>query len=120
MADRARHREIVDAFLAASRGGDFAGLVALLDPQAVVRADAAAIGVGATAAVRGAQAVAETFSGRAKGARPATIGAEPGAVWAPGGKPRIAFAFTIVDGLITAIDLLADPERLASAVILRV
>ena len=53
------------------------------------------------------------FSGRAKGARPASIGGEPGAVWAPGGKPRIAFAFTIADALITAIDLLADPERLA-------
>ncbi len=113
VADRARHREIVDAFLAASRGGDFAGLVALLDPQAVVRADAAAIAVGAAADVRGALAVAETFSGRAKGARPASIGGEPGAVWAPDGKPRIAFAFTIADALITAIDLLADPERLA-------
>lgn len=113
VVDRARHREIVDAFLAASRGGDFAGLLALLDPGVVLRADRAAVAVGAVADVRGARAVAETFSGRAQTAQPASIDGEPGAVWAPGGKPRIAFAFTIVDGLISAIDLLADPERLA-------
>ena len=74
---------------------------------------AAAVQVGATAEVRGAQAVAETFSGRARVARVALLDGAPGAVWAPGGKPRIAFEFTIEGDRVTAIELVADPERLA-------
>jgi RNA polymerase sigma factor (sigma-70 family) len=112
-ADRARQRAVVDAFLAASRKGDFEALVALLDPEVVLRADPAAVRTGAPAEVRGAAAVAGSFSGRARTARPALVDGVAGAVWAPGGRPRVAFAFTIADGRILAIDLLAEPDRLA-------
>jgi RNA polymerase sigma factor (sigma-70 family) len=112
-ADLARQRAVVDAFLAASRQGDFEALLALLDPDVVLRADPAAVRTGAAAEVRGAAAVAGTFSGRAQTARPALVDGAPGAVWAPGGRPRVAFGFTVADGRILAVDLLADPERLA-------
>jgi len=112
--DAARRRTVVDAFLAASRGGDFAALLALLDPDVVLRADAAAVQTGATALVTGANAVAETFSGRARAARLALVDGEPGAVWSLHGTPRVVFTFTIGDaGLITRIDLIADGETLA-------
>jgi hypothetical protein len=92
--------------------GDFDALLALLDPDVVVRADGAAVDAGAPREVRGAPAVAGTFSGRATQARTALLGAAIGAAWAPGGRPRIVFGFTITDGKIVAIDILADPERL--------
>ena len=79
-ADPARRRAIVDAFLAASRGGDFDAPLALLDPDVVLRADQAAVSAGATAEVRGAQAVDGTFAGRARVARPAVVDGAPGAV----------------------------------------
>jgi len=107
-----RQRQVIDAFLAASRGGDFAALLALLDPDVVRRADAAAVQMGATAEIRGARAVAESLSGRARAARPALVGGAVGLVWAPGGEPRVAFRFAIADGTVRAIDLIADPERL--------
>jgi RNA polymerase sigma-70 factor (ECF subfamily) len=109
-----RRREVVAAFLAASRGGDFAALLALLDPDAVVRADAAAVVAGAEAEVRGAAAVAETFSGRAKAARLVLLDGEPGLVWSHRGEVRMAFAFAVVDGRVTDIELIADPTRLAA------
>jgi RNA polymerase sigma-70 factor (ECF subfamily) len=112
-----RNRKVVDAFLAASRAGDFKGLLALLDPDVILRADAAAVSTGASGQRRGAVAVAETFNGRARTAQPASINGSPGAVWAPGGKPRVAFAFTIAHGKIVAIDLLAEPEALALVVV---
>jgi RNA polymerase sigma-70 factor (ECF subfamily) len=102
---------VVDAFLAASRGGDFGALLALLDPEVVLRADPTAVVVGATKLVTGAQAVAETFAGRARTARLALIDGAPGAVWAQGGKPRVVFAFTITGRKIVAIDLIADPDH---------
>ena len=104
---------IVDAFFAASRGGDFAALLAMLDPAVVLRADNAAVLVGAKPEVRGAVAVAGTFAGRAKFAQPALINGTAGAVWAPGGRPRVAFSFTLARGKIVAIDLLADPAQLS-------
>jgi RNA polymerase sigma factor (sigma-70 family) len=110
--DLTRQRAVVDAFLAASRGGDFDALLAVLDPAVVVRADRAAVLAGADREVRGAPAVADTFSGRARLARPALVDGAGGAVWAPGGRPRVVFAFTITGGRIVEIDLLADPERL--------
>jgi RNA polymerase sigma-70 factor (ECF subfamily) len=110
--DLTRQRAVVDAFLAASRGGDFDALLAVLDPAVVVRADRAAVLAGADREVRGAPAVADTFSGRARLARPALVDGAAGAVWAPGGRPRVVFAFTIAGGRIVEIDLLADPERL--------
>ena len=111
-ADLARQRAVVQAFLAASRGGDFAGLLALLDPDVVQRADRAAVATGAAEEVRGAAAVAKQFAGRARFARLALLSGAVGAVWAPGGQPRVAFGFTITGEKIVAIDLIADPERL--------
>jgi RNA polymerase sigma-70 factor (ECF subfamily) len=116
-ADPTRRREIVDAFLAASRGGHFEALLAVLDPDVVVRSDQTAITLGSPAEVIGAQSVATTFSGHAVGARRALVNGRPGAVWAPGGKPRVAFTFTVVDGRITNIDLHADAEFLAAATV---
>ena len=110
-ADRTRRREVVDAFLAASRGGDLVALLALLDPDVVLRADPAAVQAGAEEEVRGATAVAKTFSGRARAAQPALVNGVTGLVWAPGGKPRVVFGFTIERGKIVEIDLVADPER---------
>lgn len=120
-ADRARQRAVVDAFLAASRGGDFAALLALLDPDVVLRADRAAVATGAAREgagapklapeVCGAPAVAETFAGRTRFAQPALVNGAAGAVWAPGGMPRIVFGFTIARGKIVAIDILADPAH---------
>jgi RNA polymerase sigma factor (sigma-70 family) len=111
--DRARQRLVVEAFLAASRKGDFEALLRLLDPRVVARADAAAVAAGAEAEVRGARAVAGAFVGRARFARPALVEGAVGAVWAPGGRPRVVFAFTVSDGRVAEIRLLADPERLA-------
>jgi RNA polymerase sigma-70 factor (ECF subfamily) len=111
-SDRARHRSVVDAFLAASRDGDFEALLTLLDPDVVLRSDVAAVAMGSPSEVRGAPAVAETFKGRARVALPALIDGNVGAVWAPGGHPRVAFRFTIAQGKIRAIDLIADPGRL--------
>ena len=113
-ADLARRRQVVDAFLAASRGGDFGALLALLDPEVVFRADAAAVKTGASPLLRGAQAVAGTFAGRARAAQPAMIDGAPGLLWSVGGRPKVAFGFTIVDGKIVGIELVADPDRLAA------
>jgi RNA polymerase sigma-70 factor, ECF subfamily len=114
-ADRpAGRQEVVAAFLAASRAGDFAALLALLDPDAVARADAAAVLAGAEAEVRGADAVAGTFAGRAKAARLALLSGAPGLIWTHRGEVRMAFAFTVVDGRVTGIELIADPARLVA------
>ena len=110
-ADLTRQREVVGAFLAASRDGDFHALLTLLDPEVVLRADPAAVRLGASKEVRGAAAVADAFSGRARAAQPALINGAAGAVWAPGGRPRVVFSFTITRGTIVEIDLLADGER---------
>jgi RNA polymerase sigma factor (sigma-70 family) len=110
--DRNRARRIVEAFLAASRNGDFGALLALLDPDVVLSADADAVLVGASDRVRGADAVAQTFSGRARAAHLALIDRQPGAVWAPAGKPRVVFRFSFDDDKITAIEMLANSARL--------
>jgi RNA polymerase sigma factor (sigma-70 family) len=111
--DPARQRQVVDAFLAASRGGDFEALLNLLDPDVVLRADGAAVRMGADGEVLGAQAVATFFSGRARAARLALVDGLPGAVWAAGGQPRVVFSFTVTDGKVTAVELIADPDRLS-------
>jgi RNA polymerase sigma-70 factor (ECF subfamily) len=103
---------MVAAFLAASRGGDFGALLTLLDPGAVLVADPAAVQMGAAAEVRGADAVGATFAGWAKGARLALADGVPAAVWAPGGRPKVVFTFTVSDGKISGIALDADPDRL--------
>jgi RNA polymerase sigma-70 factor (ECF subfamily) len=124
-AEASRQREVVAAFLAASREGDFEALLAMLDPDIVLRADAAAAQMGAESAdaaaarmgaasqVTGARAVAGFFSGRAAAVRPALIDGAPGAVWTYRGETRVVFAFTITGGTITAIELIADPEHIA-------
>ncbi len=103
-------RELVDAFLEASRNGDFERLLALLDPEAVVRADGAAVRMGSDALVMGARNVAENFAGRARAARPAVVDGGAGLAWLQQGETKVAFGFTIVDGLITEIELLADAD----------
>ena len=111
--DLTRQREVVDAFLAASRGGDFGALLAVLDPEVVLRADYGA--AGASRLVRGASAVAGqalTYSRLAPFSRPALVNGAPGAVTAPGGVPRAVMGFTVAGGRIVEIDILADPERL--------
>ena len=112
-ADRSRQREVVAAFLAASRNGHFDALLALLDPDVVLRADPAVVAAGASAEVVGASAVATTFSGRARAARPARVDGAAGAVWAPGGQPRVVFGFMIAHWKIVAIETIADPVRLS-------
>ena len=110
---RGEQRAVVDAFLAASRAGDLAGLVAVLDPEIIMRADVAAAEMGTDADVRGADAVARVFSGRALDARPAVVDGSVGIVWAPGNTPRVVWELEIVDGTIARIDMLAAPETLA-------
>jgi len=123
-ADVAQNRELVGAFLAASRDGDFDRLLAVLSPDVVLRADATALrvaaanqGRGAPALapeVRGAAQVAHAFQGRAKGALAAVIDGEAGAVWAVRGQVRSAFVFTIAGGRITGIDLVMDDQHLGA------
>jgi RNA polymerase sigma-70 factor (ECF subfamily) len=110
--DHTRQRRVVDAFLAASRGGDFEALVALLDPEVTLRADPAAVRAGAATEVHGARDVAGTFSGRARSAQPALVGGAVGAVFAAGGRPRFAFSFEITGERIVGIEIVADPSRL--------
>ncbi|MGW1347555.1 sigma-70 family RNA polymerase sigma factor [Kribbella sp. NPDC002412] len=111
-ADAIRQKELVTAFLAASRGGDFEALLAVLDPEVELRADEAVLARGASP-LRGAAAVAESFSGRAAGARLTLVDGLPGAVWSLRGEPQVVFNFTVAGGRITAIELLGDPEYLA-------
>ncbi|HET8913799.1 MAG TPA: sigma-70 family RNA polymerase sigma factor [Ktedonobacteraceae bacterium] len=111
-ADNTRKQEIVSAFLAASRGGDFQALLTLLDPEVVLHADSAAVLVGASEEVRGAEDVARQFSGRAKFAQLALLDGSVGAIWVLGGQTRVAFSFTIKDGKIVEINLFADSEKL--------
>jgi RNA polymerase sigma-70 factor (ECF subfamily) len=110
--DALTQRHIVDAFLAASRDGNFDALLAVLDPDVVVRADGAAVQMGALAEVRGAAAVAATFKGRARAAEPVVVNGAHGLVWAHDGQPRVVFTFTIRGGRIAAVQLTGDPEQI--------
>jgi RNA polymerase sigma factor (sigma-70 family) len=115
-ADPVRQRAVVDAFLAAARRGDFDALLAMLDPDIVQRADAAAVRMatrkGVPEVVRGARGVAEIFSRGAQTAQPALIDGAIGLVWAMDGRPRVAWDFTIRDGKVVHIDMLRDRETL--------
>ncbi|MET9434128.1 sigma factor-like helix-turn-helix DNA-binding protein [Streptomyces sp. NPDC006551] len=110
--DLPRQREVVVAFLAAARAGDVDALLRLLDPDVVLRADAEAVRTG-VAAGHGARAVARTFAGLSGTARDALVDGAAGLVRAPVGKPETVFAFTVIEGRVTAIDALADPPHLA-------
>jgi RNA polymerase sigma factor (sigma-70 family) len=116
--DLARQREVVEAFFAASREGDFEALVAVLDPEVVVRSDGGTARAGLSGVVRGARTVArQAASGGAKFVpfvRPVLVNGAAGAVVAPGGRVISVMAFTVVGGRIAAIDTLYDPHRLAT------
>jgi RNA polymerase sigma-70 factor (ECF subfamily) len=105
-------REIVDAFLAAARKGEFGALLRLLDPDVALRADAAAVQLGGSEELRGAEAVAGFFSGRAQGARTALIDGAIGLVVVFDGEVRIAVTAAVEAGRITGLDAIADPARL--------
>ena len=114
-ADLTRQHEVVEAFLSAARSGDFEGLVALLDPDAVLRADGGPSLPDVTRLVRGAAAVAGqalTFSGAARNARPALVNGAAGLVVFANG-PFAVIGFTIAGGKIREMDILADPQRLS-------
>jgi RNA polymerase sigma-70 factor, ECF subfamily len=115
-ADLSRQREVVEAFLAAARGGDFEALVAVLDPEVMLRSDGGVVRPGATVVVQGARAVAEqalTFARLSPFVRPALVNGAAGVVVAPRGRPFSVIGFTVVGGKIVEIDILADPERLS-------
>ena len=114
-ADLARQREVVDAFFAASRDGDFDTLLAVLDPDVVLRIDGGAVRAGLSREVRGAAAVAEqtfAFSRLSPFIRRALVNGVAGVVVAPRGRPFAVMGFTVRGGKIVEIDVLADPERL--------
>ena len=108
-----KQREIVAAFLAASRDGDFQSLLELLDPDVVLNADRVVVEMGSPPRVSGADAVAGTFSGRAKAARLALVDGIPGAAWARGGELLIVFDFLVAGGKISAIEMIADRQIIA-------
>lgn len=116
-ADLSRQREVVDAFLAAARDGDFDRLVATLHPDVVLRADTGA--AASSHKVRGAEAVAgqallfSRLGGAGASSRPALVNGAVGQVSFRNGKPFSVLGFTVTAGRIVAIDILADPERLA-------
>src|SRR5712692_4422330 len=111
-ADLERQRAVVDAFLAASRTGNFEALLTVLDPEVVFRADRTAVSAGASGEVRGAPFVARQFSGRAQGARPALVNGAVGVVVARRGRLFLVLRLTIRHGKIVGIDAVADPARL--------
>jgi RNA polymerase sigma factor (sigma-70 family) len=113
--DLASQRQVIDAFLTASREGDFAALLSLLDPDVVARADYGTVPVGASRQARGADTVAEqalSFSHLVPFAQPALVNGTAGVIVIRSGQPVTLMGFTIRNGKITEIDILADPARL--------
>jgi RNA polymerase sigma factor (sigma-70 family) len=111
----ARQREVAEAFLAASRGGDLGALLAVLDPEVILHADAASVPTGVPMTIRGAAAVARgarAASGRSRYSGVALVNGIPGIVMASRGRLILVLAFTIGDGGISRIDVIADPARL--------
>jgi len=113
-ADFSQQKKIVDAFLAASRSGDFEGLLTVLDPDVVFRADNAAQRLGSLPEIRGAAAVAETFKGRARAAKPALVDGAPGVAVILGGQLRIVLRLTISGERISAVEAVADTEAIGT------
>ncbi|MEU2514669.1 sigma-70 family RNA polymerase sigma factor [Streptomyces syringium] len=113
-SDLAHRRRIVDAFLAAARGGDFDALVSVLDPEIVARSDGGTLRPGVIR--RGAADVASqaiTFARFAEAAHPALVNGTPGVVAVAEGRAISVMAFSVQGGRITTLDILTDPERLA-------
>jgi RNA polymerase sigma factor (sigma-70 family) len=111
-ADPALQRDVVDAFLRAAKSGDFQTLLSLLSPDVELVADSAAVALGAPERKDGPTDVATRFSGGAHAARLALLDGRAGLVWAQGHTPKVAFDFTLVDGLITRIDMIGDGDVL--------
>jgi hypothetical protein len=118
-AARADKDRVVGAFLAAAHGGDLTTLLSLLAPDAVMRADLVGQGMGTDAVYDGAAAVAARFNG-GKGALPVTIDGDLAAAWIMAGEVKVAFAFQVEEGLVREIELIADPEVLATLDMVRV
>lgn len=111
--DLIRQREVVDAFLAAARGGNFEALLNVLDPDVVLRSDPIVLPPGAPTEIRGAEAIARRAAKRgARAARPALVNGAVGVIVAPRGRLLMVLRFTIKDGKIVEIEAVADPERL--------
>ncbi|RSM70493.1 RNA polymerase subunit sigma-70 [Kibdelosporangium aridum] len=116
--DLVRQREVADAYLAATRGGDFEALMTLLDPDVVLRADATALPMGRSVVIKGAVPVAKramASASRAVFAGVALVNGAAGLVMAVGGRLAVALAFTYVDGVISEIDVIGDVDRLRTA-----
>lgn len=111
-SDLSRKRKVVDAFLAASRNGDLQGLLAVLDPDVTFRADPVAARMGGQKFIRGADAVAKSFSGRAQAARAALLDGVIGVVVAPRGRLMLVLEVAIADDKITDIHAVADRANL--------
>lgn len=107
--------EVVDAFLAAARNGDFARLLTLLDPTVIVEGDAAAVALGTPVRLSGARQVAEFFNGAAKAAFPIFFGDRPGAAWFHRGEAKVVFDFDIKEGAVQRITFRAEPDALSRA-----
>jgi RNA polymerase sigma factor (sigma-70 family) len=119
-ATRAENQRVVDAFLTAARGGELATLLSLLAPDAVMRVDLVGQSMGSESAYEGAAAVAARFNGT-RGALPVTIDGELGAAWIQAGSTKVAFAFHLDQaGLVHEVELIADPDVLATMDIVRV
>jgi RNA polymerase sigma factor (sigma-70 family) len=112
-AARVESERVVDAFLAAARGGDLDALMALIAPDAVMQADRAGQVLGAAARYDGAAAVAERLHG-ARGAAPVLVDGERAAAWIVAGNPKVVFVFHIANGLVREVELIADPDVLAT------
>jgi RNA polymerase sigma factor (sigma-70 family) len=116
-------REVAQAFMAASREGNLDAVLAVLDPDVVLRIDSVAVKAAAAneargaprlaPEVRGAKGVARVFLGSARAAQPALVDGTPGAAWAPGGHPRVVWAFKVERGRIVEVQVIADPKAIA-------
>ena len=116
-------RDVAQAFMAASREGNLEAVLAVLDPDVVLRVDRAAVRAAAAneakgaprlvPEMRGAADVARVFLGSAQAARPALVDGTPGAAWAPGGHPRAVWAFGVKQGRIVEVQVIADPKSIA-------
>ena len=111
-AEIARDRKVVEAFLAASRNGDFTALLEVLDPEIVFRADPVAVRMGSLAEIHGAAAVAEIFKGRAQAAKPAVVDGAMAVAVIMGGRLRLVLELRIVGDRIADIQAVADPDRI--------
>jgi hypothetical protein len=115
---RAESRRVVDAFLTAARGGELATLLSLLAPDAVMRADLVGQRMGTDTVYDGAAAVAARFNG-VRGAAPVAIDGELGAAWILAGAVKVAFVFQVEAGLVREVELIADPDVLATMDVVR-